>query len=216
MTLKKWIGFLDNNKLKAVSPQNHKCLYMAKQVRSILPPIFEQVMSFTECQQLIETEIGPFRKQQDNDEINEREEDDNSMNMLAVAAPNKQSFAKAARSGQVSVNTSLNVTQSNSKSRQATSSPNKSILKTTTAVVNAAPATNYRSKRENPIIINLEQTIGCPIQEPLMEYIEQNVMGAKEFSKLYQKRNKAVTKEQMVAFFKACGGLDPNHQIKIG
>ena len=90
---------------------------MAKQVRSILPPIFEQVMSFTECQQLIETEIGPFRKQQDNDEINEREEDDNSMNMLAVTAPNKQSFAKAARSGQVSVNTSLNVTQSNSKSR---------------------------------------------------------------------------------------------------
>ena len=41
-------------------------------------------------------------------------------------------------------------------------------------------------------------------------------MGAKEFSKLYQKRNKAVTKEQMVAFFKACGGLDNNHQIKIG
>ena len=30
VTLKKWIGFLDNNKLKAVSPQNQKCLYLAR------------------------------------------------------------------------------------------------------------------------------------------------------------------------------------------
>ena len=93
LTLKKWIGFLDNNKLKSVSSQNHKCLYMAKQVRTILPPIFEQNMSLEQCQQLIETEIGPFRKQQqDNDELNEREKDDEIM--TAAAVPIKQSTGK--------------------------------------------------------------------------------------------------------------------------
>jgi len=37
ISLKKWIGFLDNNKLKAVSSQNQKCLYMGRQTRTILP-----------------------------------------------------------------------------------------------------------------------------------------------------------------------------------
>ena len=62
VTLKKWIGFLDANKLKAVSNQNQKCLYMARQVRTVLPAIFEQNMSLEQCQQMIETQIQPYRQ----------------------------------------------------------------------------------------------------------------------------------------------------------
>jgi len=43
VSLRKWIGFLDNNKLKTVSPQNHKCLYMAKQMRTVLPAFFDEM-----------------------------------------------------------------------------------------------------------------------------------------------------------------------------
>ena len=34
LSLKKWIGFLDNNKLKKVSDQNHRCLHIPRQMRT--------------------------------------------------------------------------------------------------------------------------------------------------------------------------------------
>lgn len=76
VTLRKWIGFLDKNKLRLVSAQNHKCLYMARQTRTILPAVFEKTMSLDQCQQMIESKIDPLRKQADDEdqELNEREE----------------------------------------------------------------------------------------------------------------------------------------------
>ena len=41
LTLKRWIGFLDQNGLKAVSPQNQKCLYLSGQKRCVLPPFMD-------------------------------------------------------------------------------------------------------------------------------------------------------------------------------
>ena len=83
ITLKKWIGFLDKNKLRNVSAQNHKCLYMARQPRTILPAIFDKNMGLDQCQQMIESKIDPLRKQAEDEELNEREE------MLSSASPIK-------------------------------------------------------------------------------------------------------------------------------
>jgi len=63
ISLRKWIGFLDNNKLKAVSSQNQKCLHMAKQSRqAVLPPFTDDMMPLSEFLQMIQQEIDQYRK----------------------------------------------------------------------------------------------------------------------------------------------------------
>lgn len=49
VTIRKWISFLDNNKLRAVSPQNQKCLWAARQIRTILPPFMDKEMTLAQC-----------------------------------------------------------------------------------------------------------------------------------------------------------------------
>lgn len=48
-----------------------------------------------------------------------------------------------------------------------------------------------------------------------MPYLDQQVVPASELSKQFRKRNKAVTKEQMIALIKAVGGLDASKSIPI-
>ena len=81
--------------------------------------------------------------------------------------------------------------------------------------LNKKPATDYQSQREDPILVDIEQTIGCPIQDPLMPFLEQLLVPAKLLSNHFRKKNKAVTKEQMITLFKSCGGLDETKNIKI-
>ena len=62
LTLKRWISFLDQNGLKAVSPQNQKCLYLSGQKRCVLPPFMDTKMSLADCLQMIESEIDKYRE----------------------------------------------------------------------------------------------------------------------------------------------------------
>ena len=76
-------------------------------------------------------------------------------------------------------------------------------------------ANGYESKRENPVLVDIEQTIGCPIQDCLMDYLDQQTVPASELGKAFKKKNSAITKQQILRLIKQVGGLDANKSIKI-
>ena len=181
VSLRKWICFLDNNKLKQVSPQNHKCLYMARQIRTVLPDFVDEMMPLADMQSLIETELEKYRTQQSN-----------------PVAEQKTSVVTA-----IPVAAAVNFQEETKQLKKAKPAP-------------TPVKTDYQSEREDEIVVDIEETIGCEIERPLLPYLEQDQISKLVFMQAITNQSRNITKVQLQSLISAVNDGVNSKQIKIG
>ena len=60
--------------------------------------------------------------------------------------------------------------------------------------------TNYRSERDDAIIIDIEETMGCEIERPMQQYLEQESIPKANFKQAFLNQSgRAVTEAQLNA-----------------
>ena len=143
---------------------------MKNQIRTVLPSFMNDELSKNDLMQMIEEEVGPKRKNYEPEEINQQP--------VATRAPQVTALPQPAIAQQSHSRASAKSLTFSEETKQASQrAPPKAAAQ--------PKKTNYKSERDDAIIIDIEETMGCEIERPMQPFLEQESIPKANFKQAF-------------------------------